>query len=105
MTPRELMRHVEELVADNLPPIIQPFEIPADGLFTVPQLLHIKVGLDRALLDAIGDEKTPCPHNGNGNWRSIYDEVERCGQCGRKMEAVNERNNAGPEEGISNEAL
>jgi hypothetical protein len=52
---------------------------------TVPELIHVKAELDRALLDAITDPETPCPHDGS-KWKHPFDGVTHCGQCGRRLE-------------------
>lgn len=86
MTPRNLMDLLSELFDEE----VGGRPLGKDAfLLTVPQLMHIKAGLDRALLDAISDDETPCPHDGT-RWKPTLDPEnrERCGQCGRIVEEI-----------------
>lgn len=49
---------------------------------TVPQLMRVKLAMDRAFMEAI--EEAPCPHKGT-RWPAVGG-IERCGDCLRPIE-------------------
>jgi hypothetical protein len=59
-----------------------------DEVLTVPQLMHLKEVFDREFYEAYYDPKTPCPHDGS-MWE--MNDTKRCGLCGRKVLAVNQK--------------
>lgn len=59
-----------------------------DEVLTVPQLMHLKTEFEREFYEAYYDPQTPCPHDGT-KWE--MNGAERCGQCGRKISAVTQK--------------
>jgi hypothetical protein len=74
MTGRELLNKLQEKIQE---------EGELDAVLDIPQLMHLKPWFEREHYEAYYDPKTPCPHSGT-RWK-LYDEVDRCGQCGRRI--------------------
>jgi hypothetical protein len=78
MTGRALLHKLQDTLAED--------ETLAgmDATLDIPQWYRLKAAFERIFYDSYYDPKTPCPHQGT-KWR-LEDGVDRCGQCGRRIE-------------------
>jgi hypothetical protein len=72
VTPRELTNALHDVLYDY-----------AEKPLTVTDLMRLKIHLDRELMQAISDPKTPCEHK--PGWTNLQSK-QMCALCGRVIE-------------------